>query len=124
MWRICEPIICWSEGILLRRNFQDMKEMISKYLLGSLRTMALGGIAFYLGYHLIQGENGAISYFLVSKELEHTNRVLALKTEKRKQLEHRVSLLRGDTLDLDMLAERSRIILNYGREDELVIFYE
>jgi len=101
-----------------------MKEMISKYLLGSLRTMALGGIAFYLGYHLIQGENGAISYFLVSKELEHTNRVLALKTEKRKQLEHRVSLLRGDTLDLDMLAERSRIILNYGREDELVIFYE
>ena len=86
--------------------------------------MALGGVGVYLGYHLIQGENGAISYLLVSKELQETTQILALKTEKRKQLEHQVSLLSPDTIDLDMLAERSRIVLNYGRNDELVVFYE
>ena len=101
-----------------------MRKIISKYLLGSLRTIALGGIGVYLGYHLIQGENGANSYLLVSKELHDTTEILAFKTEKRKQLEHKVSLLRPDTIDLDMLVERSRIVLNYGRNDELVVFYE
>ncbi len=101
-----------------------MRKIISKYLLGSLRTIALGGVGVYLGYHLIQGENGAISYLLVSKELQDTTKILALKTEKRKQLEYRVSLLRPDTIDLDLLAERSRVVLNYGRDDELVVFYE
>tara|TARA_B100000686_G_scaffold202771_1_gene209679 strand:+ start:280 stop:585 length:306 start_codon:yes stop_codon:yes gene_type:complete len=101
-----------------------MKKIVSKYLFGSLRTVALGGIGLYLSYHLIQGENGAISYLLVSKELEETNELLALKTEKRTQLERQVSLLRPDTIDLDLLAERSRIILNYGRDDELVVFYD
>ena len=101
-----------------------MRKIISKYLLGSLRTIALGGIGVYLGYHLIQGENGAISYLLISKELQDTTEILAFKTEKRKKLEHQVSLLRPDTIDLDMLVERSRIVLNYGRNDELVVFYE
>ena len=101
-----------------------MKKMISKYLVGSLRTVALGGIGLYLGYHLIQGENGAISYLWISNELEDTSKILALKTEKRKQLEHQVSLLRPETIDLDMLRERSRIVLNYGRDDEVVVFYD
>ncbi|MBT07604.1 MAG: septum formation initiator [Rhodospirillaceae bacterium] len=101
-----------------------MRKIISKYLLGSLRAIALGGIGVYLGYHLIQGENGAIAYLLVSKEIQDTAKILALKTEKRQQLEHRVSLLRPDTVDLDMLTERSRRVLNYGRYDEVVVFYE
>ena len=92
--------------------------------MGSLRTIGLGGLGLYLGYHLIQGENGAISYFLVSKELENTNAILASKVETRKQLEHRVSLLRPDTINLDMLAERTRTVLNYGKDDELVVFYD
>lgn len=101
-----------------------MKKIISKYLLGSLRTIGLGSLGLYLGYHLIQGENGAISYFLISKELENTSVILASKIETRKQLEHRVSLLRPDTINLDMLAERTRTVLNYGKDDELVVFYD
>ena len=128
MWTLCRErkphnlgkVTGGTSGI----NVQTMRKIISKYLLGSLRTIALGGIGVYLGYHLIQGENRGISYLMVSKELQDTTKILALKTEKRKQLEHRVSLLRPDTIDLDMLAERSRIVLNYGRNDELVVFYD
>lgn len=128
MWTLCRGrkprSIGKVQGVTSRISVQTMRKIISKYLLGSLRTIALGGIGVYLGYHLIQGENGAISYLLVSKELQDTTEILAFKTEKRKQLEHQVSLLRPDTIDLDMLAERSRIVLNYGRNDELVVFYE
>ena len=128
MWTLCRGRKSRSigkvKGGTSRISVQTMRKIISKYLLGSLRTIALGGIGVYLGYHLIQGENGAISYLLISKELQDTTEILAFKTEKRKQLEHQVSLLRSDTIDLDMLVERSRIVLNYGRNDELVVFYE
>ena len=128
MWTLCRARRPSSlgkvKGGTSRISVQTMRKIISKYLLGSLRTIALGGMAVYLGYHLIQGENGAISYLLISKELQDTTKILAFKTKKRKQLEHQVSLLRPDTIDLDMLAERSRIVLNYGRNDELVVFYE
>ncbi len=128
MWTLCRErkphnlgkVTGGTSGI----NVQTMRKIISKYLLGSLHTIALGGVGVYLGYHLIQGENGAISYLLVSKELQDTTKILASKTKKRKQLEHQVSLLRPDTIDLDMLKERSRIVLNYGRNDELVVFYD
>ena len=128
MWTLCRGrkprSIRKFRGVTSRISVQSMQKIISKYLLGSLRTIALGGMAVYLGYHLIQGENGAISYLLISKELQDTTEILAFKTEKRKQLEHQVSLLRPDTIDLDMLVERSRIVLNYGKNDELVVFYE
>ena len=128
MWTLCRGRKLRSirkvRGVTSRISVQTMRKIISKYLLGSLRTIALGGMAVYLGYHLIQGENGAISYLLISKELQDTTEILAFKTEKRKKLEHQVSLLRPDTIDLDMLVERSRIVLNYGRNDELVVFYE
>ena len=101
-----------------------MRSIISKYLVRALKTMAIGSIALYLGYHLIQGENGALSYILVSKKLEETNKQLAVGKEKRRRLDHRVALLRPDSIDVDMLAERARIILNYGRDDETVVFYD
>jgi cell division protein FtsB len=101
-----------------------MKTIISKYLLRSLKTISIGAVGLYLGYHLIQGENGALSYMLVSKELEKTNKYLTMSKEKRKQLEHRVSLLRPDSIDLDMLTERARVLLNYGRDNEIVVFYD
>ena len=101
-----------------------MRSIIAKYLVRSLKTIAIGSIALYLGYHLIQGENGALSYILISKNLEETNKHLAISKEKRKKLDHRVALLRPDSIDMDMLAERARIILNYGRENESVVFYD
>ena len=36
-------------------------------------------------------------------------------------LEKRVALLSSESLDLDMLEERARIILNLGTKNELVI---
>ena len=101
-----------------------MKLFISKYLLGYLKSLTIAGIGLYLGYHLVQGDNGAVSYFLVAEELVETNKILLSKREERIGLEHQVSLLQPETIDRDMLIERARLILNYGKEGEIVIFYK
>ena len=73
----------------------------------------------YLGINLIGGERGLISYFdkkkiyqdLVDKEKTLTN--------KLKNLEHKISLVKNNDLDyLDMLYREK---LRYGAKDEILI---
>ena len=45
----------------------------------------------------------------------------AVLAAERTRLEHRVQLLRPDSLDPDLLEERARDMLNYGSDDELLI---
>ena len=46
---------------------------------------------------------------------------LAMFRERRKHFEHRVALLDGKYLDLDLLEERARYLLNIVHEDEIMI---
>ncbi len=73
----------------------------------------------YVGINLIGGERGLISYFdkkkiyqdLVDKEKTLTN--------KLKNLEHKISLVKNNDLDyLDMLYREK---FKYGTEDEIII---
>ena len=73
----------------------------------------------YIGINLIGGERGLISYFdkkkiyqdLVDKEKTLTN--------KLKNLEHKISLVKNNDLDyLDMLYREK---FKYGTEDEIII---
>ena len=47
--------------------------------------------------------------------------VLADLDEKKEALENRVHLLRSGSLDLDLLDERARHVLNVGHDDEIII---
>lgn len=89
-------------------------------------TVSLLGIAVlgYFGYHAVEGERGLLSY--VSMKHRMTTAAATLDTLKadRVALEQRVSLLRPDGLDLDMLEERAREILNVAHEDEVVILLQ
>jgi cell division protein FtsB len=57
-----------------------------------------------------------LSYKVELSQLEYSK----IKSQ-RKELEHRVSLLHPDSLDLDMLDERARVMLNYGLKNDIVI---
>ena len=48
-------------------------------------------------------------------------RELERVTAERKKWEHRVSLLRADRLDPDLLDERARAMLNYAHPRDLVL---
>lgn len=75
----------------------------------------------YLGYHSISGQNGYHSYRIVKKQMEERQKVLdRLKLEFDK-LKTDVEFLSNSSLDLDLLEERCRIMLNYGYPSEIII---
>ena len=75
----------------------------------------------YFAYHTVQGERGLFALHHLNQEVARAEHNLAALSERRERLAHRVSLLRPDNLDPDMLEERARAVLHLIREDEVVI---
>ena len=75
----------------------------------------------YFGYHLIQGERGLLAWLRLTQEVKAAKLHLAGLADERDTLEHRVSLLRPEHLDRDMLDERARATLNLAGPHEIVI---
>ncbi len=76
----------------------------------------------YFGYYGVWGDRGLLAWLTLNQNVEHTRTVLAMSRAEEQRLAHRVSLLRPDHLDRDMLDERSRTILNLIEADEIIIF--
>ncbi len=76
----------------------------------------------YFGYHAVQGERGFLSYVKLNKELAQIAAQEAAVSEERRELETQVAGLRPESLDLDLLDERARLLLNYGGGDEAVVW--
>ncbi len=79
------------------------------------------GVIGYFAYHAVEGDRGLRAYFALKHETAAAQQELAVLRATRKTLERRVMLLRPDSLDLDLLEERARAVLNLGHPDELVI---
>ena len=78
-------------------------------------------IVFYFVIHSVVGENGFISYISIKKNLKlQTDHLNILKVEKT-WLENHVDLLGNATLDLDLLEERCRIVLNYAYDSDAIV---
>ncbi len=76
----------------------------------------------YFAYHTVQGDRGLVAWWRLNHEIKVAESVLAETQAERQALERRASLLRPDNLDPDLLEERARLMLNMGREDEIVVF--
>lgn len=77
--------------------------------------------SFYFSINAIRGERGFFRYMYlkgkVEKALERKEHYAVIK----KDLEHKVAMLSEETLDLDYLEERARIVLNMASNGEYVI---
>ncbi len=76
---------------------------------------------FYLGYHALSGKNGYNSYIVVKKELTERQEILNKIKTDFEDLKLKVDHLSSNSLDLDLLEERCRIVLNYGYPEETII---
>jgi cell division protein FtsB len=76
----------------------------------------------YFGYHLVNGERGLLAMVNLQREVLIAEQNLAEAETTRKIWERRVSALRNQSLDADMLDERARVLLNFARKDDIVIF--
>ena len=78
----------------------------------------------YFGFYALYGERGVRKYLYLRREVEYA-RTLARQYElKKERLNEEVRLLSPDSIDLDLLDERARAVLNFVDEDEFVILDE
>lgn len=75
----------------------------------------------YFAYHTVEGDRGFLTWLSLKQELAQLQDAKGELRAQREELEARVSLLRPDNLDPDLLEERAREVLNYGRENELIV---
>jgi cell division protein FtsB len=75
----------------------------------------------YFVYHSIEGQRGLSAYVRLTERLGEARSELNGLERERTAFERRVSLMRPEHLDPDLLDERARLILNLGRPDEIVI---
>jgi cell division protein FtsB len=88
----------------------------------SIVPMVCACFVLYLGYHGLYGERGLITMLRLKKEIGHLEFDLAAMREESKILQRRITLLRPESLDVDLLEERARVQLGYARSADLVIF--
>ena len=75
----------------------------------------------YFAYHGVHGDRGLIAWWDIKQRVTAAKGALTQSQAEREKLEKRVRLLNPRSLDLDMLEERARLMLNYGHADEIVI---
>ena len=76
---------------------------------------------FYFSFYTINGERGLLKYMYLSKEIAYAKDIAAQYSAQKQKLEAKVRLLSSSSLDLDMLDERARVVLNFAGDDEFVI---
>ena len=93
---------------------------LKSFLTGlALYTMAAALIG-YFGVNAYTGKYGLQAQAALDQEMIALTSELARLKQERMTLEQRVSLLRADTLDPDMLDERARFQLEFAHPRDLV----
>ena len=78
-------------------------------------------VIFYFGFY---AERGIRKYLYLRHEVEYARTLAKQYRVKKERLAEEVRLLSPDSLDLDLLDERARIVLNFVGDDEFVILDE
>jgi len=100
--------------MVTRRRFRAFINTLALYTIAAL-------LIGYFGVNAFTGNHG----LRARQDLDHevaqlTGELAALKAE-RATVERRVSLLRPESIDADMLDERARALLDYSDPRELIL---
>lgn len=86
-----------------------------------IRPLLVVFAIFYLSYHALHGERGLSALFREQHERVQLQEELKEKREARHALELKVSHLRDNSLDLDLLDEQMRRMLGVMQPGEVVV---
>lgn len=78
----------------------------------------------YFVYHSIQGDHGALAWRQLDLLITEAEDSLATLDGQRQALEHRVRMLRPESLDADMVEEQGRRLLNFSHPDDVLVIPE
>lgn len=87
-------------------------------------TVVFLSLICYFSYHTLSGERGMLALIQLTQKVDRMENELDLVRAERLSIEHKVTLMRPDSLDLDLVDEQARRSLGYANKDEIVIFTE
>jgi cell division protein FtsB len=101
--------------MVTRRRFRTVLNTFKLYTVAAL-------VIGYFGVNAYTGNRGLRARQDLDQQIAQlTNELDALKAERVKW-ERRVSLLRPESIDADMLDERARALLSYADPRELILY--
>jgi cell division protein FtsB len=98
-------------------TMQDLKRRARPVIGPVLGCLFVG----YFVYHSIQGDHGVLAWRQLDLRVTEAESTLAALIGERDSLNHRVSMLRPESLDPDMLEEQGRRLLNFSHPDDIFI---
>lgn len=84
-------------------------------------TVGLCLVAYFC-FHALQGHRSIFARERLQAELAEAHETLGELEAERQHLEHRTELLMPEGLDLDLLEEQARSVLNYTHPDDVIVF--
>jgi cell division protein FtsB len=88
------------------------------FLIAPVTGLALTG---YFAHNLVEGDRGLKAWFSLNREIRAATADLAAVHAQRAELELKVSNLRPEHIDPDLLDERIRATLNLVAPDDIVL---
>ena len=84
-------------------------------------TLIVMSLVAYFGYFAIYGNHGLVNWMRLQEQIDLKQADLDRVRDERLALEHRVRLLRPESVDPDLLEEQARARLGLSGPDEVVI---
>lgn len=101
----------------MMNTLNDIYERLKK----SGILIVFGIFSFYFAINAIKGDRGFFKYLYLKGKVEAAQAEKERYALIKKDLEHKVAMLSEQSLDLDYLEERARIVLNMAKDGEYVI---
>ena len=77
-------------------------------------------LSSYFLYHTISGDRGLMAMAKLSENIEIAQAKLDILSAEQNDLSRKTSMLRDESLDIDLLDEQARKILGYSKKDETI----
>ena len=81
----------------------------------------LMALCSYFSYFAVKGDRGFLKYMYLQNKVEKAKKINQDYDAQREEWEQKVKLLSSGSLDLDLLDERARTVLNVIGDDEFII---
>lgn len=95
--------------------------MFAKRTWQTILSVLAACIVVYFLYHTIQGDHGWMAMLRLKNEVSAQQANLSQLQKEHQDLDHRIHLMRPDSLDPDLLDEESRKALDYTKPNEVII---
>lgn len=93
---------------------------VRKKITNSLQILFFVGLVSYFLYHALTGDRGLFTLIKNTAKLQELQIELDSFRAERFKTEHKVEILRPDSLDLDLLDEQARNLLSYAKNNEMI----